>query len=838
MSRIGWCMVLALAGGTLCGASGVWARGITLHGRIIDAATGEPLPLASVQVMAQFTGTIANDEGFYTLEVGHLPVTLRVSYIGYASREHVVTDSAQAAAGVDFRLPVTPYTLPEMIVRPDEANRIMAEVIRRKAEWRPRVQSWRSEAHTRMTVKKDEEIVAVAEVVSEVHWQREGGYREVVVSQRHTDNMDDPDMDFGTLSAAEEFVDLYDDDIDFIENNLMGPTHPDALDVYDFDLIGRRLVDDRVVFDIDVRPKHKPEAAFVGRVSIVDVDFALIEAELTPSKSIISAALPLPLFEDFAWSFAQQWRQFDGLWLAVDYRFEGRVRIGTFGLHFPEIGVRGVTRMSNYEVNIDLPDSLYEEETIVRVDSTRVQADTAFARGASGVPLTEEEVAAYASLDSSRYLDKEFRPTGLWARFLPTEEEMDEEREKRRQERRERAEQTAADSGSARSDSTRSKSKPKPKHRNWLPEYSGAVRANRVEEVYAGGSAQYRLGQRTRAYGRVGYSTGVERVAGSAGLAGGRPVHGKGRDRMDLGFRVEYERGVARRYDSDLYHHFFNSAQALTGLDDYFDYGWREMVEVELSLSGWRENGFLWLTARDERQQTLSALADFGLLPFDDVRPNVPVFDGDIRSARLGGRLGHDYTPFGVTANRRLTLEAEVATDWFGSDVSFSTWRFTWDWQQPTFWTRRWLPNTLDLRVLAGASTGDVPPQRHAALDVAMGPFTPFGAFRTVHGHPYEGPRYAALFWEHNFRTVPFEDLGAWGLVRRGMGLVVHGASGRTWHDGTSSALRSTMRSTGGWHHELGASLILYGLFRVDVTRRLDQAGWRIGGSLARFDFD
>jgi len=55
---------------------------------------------------------------------------------------------------------------------------------------------------------------------------------------------------------------------------------------------------------------------------------------------------------------------------------------------------------------------------------------------------------------------------------------------------------------------------------------------------------------------------------------------------LNLGLRVGYERGVARRYDSDVYHHFFNSAQALIGLDDYFDYGWREMGEVELSATG------------------------------------------------------------------------------------------------------------------------------------------------------------------------------------------------------------------------------------------------------------
>ncbi|MFP6644420.1 MAG: carboxypeptidase-like regulatory domain-containing protein [Candidatus Latescibacterota bacterium] len=118
---------------------GASARGVRLQGRATDAATSEPLALATVQVIGTFTGTIANDEGFFVLEVPELQVTLRVTYIGYASRERTIADSA-ATLGIDFRLPVTPYRLPEMIVRPDEARLIMAEVIRRKAQWRPRIQ--------------------------------------------------------------------------------------------------------------------------------------------------------------------------------------------------------------------------------------------------------------------------------------------------------------------------------------------------------------------------------------------------------------------------------------------------------------------------------------------------------------------------------------------------------------------------------------------------------------------------------------------------------------------------------------------------------------------------
>ncbi len=43
--------------------------------------------LASVQVVGTYTCTIANDDGFFMFEVPSLPVTLRVTYIGYSSQD-------------------------------------------------------------------------------------------------------------------------------------------------------------------------------------------------------------------------------------------------------------------------------------------------------------------------------------------------------------------------------------------------------------------------------------------------------------------------------------------------------------------------------------------------------------------------------------------------------------------------------------------------------------------------------------------------------------------------------------------------------------------------------
>ncbi len=102
--------------------------------------------------------------------------------------------------------------------------------------------------------------------------------------------------------------------------------------------------------------------------------------------------------------------------------------------------------------------------------------------------------------------------------------------------------------------------------------------------------------------------------------------------------------------------------------------------------------------------------------------------------------------------------------------------------------------------------------------------------------NPYEGERYAALFWEHNFRTVPFELLGIPALTNRGIGLILHGAHGRTWISASRLAsLTHTPRYQDRVHHELGLSVNgLLSLFRLDLTWRLDAPGFFAGIAYAR----
>ena len=94
------------------------------------------------------------------------------------------------------------------------------------------------------------EVVAIVESLSDGFWDGEKGWREVVKDKRETKNWD---REFALPAAAG--VNLYDDETKIGGHLMIGVTHPDALNHYDFVLIGRRKMDEYVIYDIDVKPK-------------------------------------------------------------------------------------------------------------------------------------------------------------------------------------------------------------------------------------------------------------------------------------------------------------------------------------------------------------------------------------------------------------------------------------------------------------------------------------------------------------------------------------------------------------------------------------------------------
>ncbi|NGP75292.1 carboxypeptidase-like regulatory domain-containing protein [Balneolaceae bacterium YR4-1] len=773
---------------------------VTINGTIYDAGTGETLPSANISIENTYRGTISNRSGAYSLTIPDslLPATVVVRYIGFESARRVI--DANSSNSQDFRLKPS-VTEMEAITVTDEdpAIRIMRQVLKRKQEWRKKLKTYRAEAYTRQTVSNDTSIVMITESVSTAFWDKEKGHREVLKSRKQTANMDAAD-NFAGVSYLPNF---YDDNIEIAGFDVVGVTHPDALKFYDFKLIDQTTLDDQTVFEIEVRPARKLQPLFNGTIYVLDGAYALLEVSLQPNE-VVDFPQPIKEFNSY---YEQQFNNYgQDFWLPADMRINGEIKIKMVGLEFPLIQFRQLSRITDYEVNVSLPDSLYEDEDLFAVDSTTINSDSLFIRNINTVPLSDDEQEAYATLDSTATLEKAFKPSGFLARFVEDDEESDEF------------------TGSFLSGIPGS--------------INPVIRYNRVDELHAGLKYSVNPIDKLELRFSGGYSTGYEEWGYGAGFT--YELYDKDLISQSVGF--DYKADTRQRYESQVYSPLMMTVSNLLGYENYYDYyrneGYRAFTELDFS----RADLSAVIGYNSEEHSSLNTTTAYDILGRDNTpRVNPAIPEGRLHSLdiKAGYNLGESYN-LGVTGLKRAGIYIEYSDDWLGSDFDFTRYTAGIDWSFNTFYKRRFLPNTLDLKLSAGTFSGTLPPQRYGITDVSKGIVSFFGALKTQRFQPYEGEQFLSLSAEHNFRTVPFEFLGIRPLVEREIGIIVFGGVGKTWvSDERRQALESSFgyspNTTDGAHVEAGVSLNkVLGLFRIDFAQRLDEPAFLITLGVAR----
>lgn len=771
----------------------------SFYGIVKDSVTGENLPAANIQIEGTLKGVIASREGKYSIGVDRLPATLIVRYIGYESAKIVITEASSSEQNI-FLKPA-PIEMEALVVMgEDPGMRIMRNVIAKKKSWHAKIQNFRADTYMRSSIENDSGIVMISEVLAETYWDRIKGLRTVVKSKRHTKNINPKD---NVIVGDEEMVNLYDDDILIQESRFIGPTHPDALDYYDFKITGRRYRDDQLVYDISVQTKSKLQPTFVGQISVLDADSVMIEAELRPNDYVI---FPTPI-QEWKVFYKQQFSNFGrAYWLPIDMRMEGKIKVGMVGLQFPHIKYTHIAGLNNYQINVDLPDTLYRSERTYILDSASLKKENQFDSTSILIPFSDREDSAYRNIKRGDSFSKAFKPTGALARMVKMEDEFN--------------------------DSVIIAEKKKNVFKTFLGGLSPQVWYNRVDGGRLGVKYSYELSESFSANILGGYTTHLEQWF----YGGGAKWNWGPRHR---GFvEVNYYLGTQERYPSDNYAVLVAGVPALFGYRDYFDFFKNKKLDVSAGYEFRKIDLSVKLGWSNETQSSLSKTTDFDILGRkNDQRPNPAVDDGTMRSVHIEAVYGDDFVPLGFVGQKRAEIKIEHSNrDLLASDFGFTSYRAAVDWRFNTFFSRRFLPNVLDVRWIGGTYTGHLPIQRLAAIDGSLQFFTPFGAFKTLRGKPYEGEKYTALFWEHNFRTIPFELIGLRWVAQKSIGIIVHGASGRTWiSKGRLTAMGYTPGYTDHFHHEVGVSLSgLFGFFRLDAAERLDKKGFYAGVSFAR----
>jgi hypothetical protein len=302
---------------------------------------------------------------------------------------------------------------------------------------------------------------------------------------------------------------------------------------------------------------------------------------------------------------------------------------------------------------------------------------------------------------------------------------------------------------------------------------------------------------------------------------------------------IRYNADTDSRYQSETWSMPLSSFPPLFGREDYFDYYRRDGFFLDIGYKFSDLKSTISLGFLSEKHASLEKTTDYNLFGTGFVqRDNPEINDGTMRSIIFKAQYGGNYIPFGAIGQTRASLLIETTQPSFiSSDYSFSTYIFSMDWHLTTFLSRRLLPNALDFHLSAGTSTGNLPLQRFGIVDGSFEAVSPFASLRTRKQRPYEGEHFFALYWEHNFRTVPFELINFNFAVDHGIGIIIYGSHGRSWISNQRlSEMLFTPAYTNKFHNEIGISINnLISILRLDTSYRFDNQLFYFGVSLARF---
>src|SRR5919112_4185490 len=90
LMRITWLSALAMTAVSLLASTSALAQTRTVTGKVIEAGNGAPIGSAQIQIKGTTTGTLARDDGTFTIIAPTQAITLNVKRIGFPPQDVAV----------------------------------------------------------------------------------------------------------------------------------------------------------------------------------------------------------------------------------------------------------------------------------------------------------------------------------------------------------------------------------------------------------------------------------------------------------------------------------------------------------------------------------------------------------------------------------------------------------------------------------------------------------------------------------------------------------------------------------------------------------------------------
>lgn len=259
----------------------------------------EPLPLASVQLKGSRTGAVADEKGFYQIELSEGSYELVVSMTGYQSRVIAIVVSNNLTQ--DIILETDAKDLSEIRVKGkirDRSEEYIRQVIRHKDKILAASSRFSCEVYIRASQsappplprKKQKDSVAVAD--SSLLALKQMAMAEITIRYQQADEKRYKEERTGVskrgnpeslfhLSLTEANLNLYQNLLrarTLSETPFISPISWSGLEAYRFKLLRTDWEKGRKVYTIGIRPRKLSNAVIAGVVLIADSSWTILES--------------------------------------------------------------------------------------------------------------------------------------------------------------------------------------------------------------------------------------------------------------------------------------------------------------------------------------------------------------------------------------------------------------------------------------------------------------------------------------------------------------------------------------------------------------------------------
>jgi len=404
------------------GFQNVWNQTTKVSGTVLDGITKVPIPFVNVLIKNSFTGTITDENGYFSLETRNKADTLLISAVGF--KKKYILLKPKESNKIEVLLEPDNVELTEVNIRYEgnPAEMLLKKVIERKPENDfENLESYYSEIYNKVEIdvyninenlKKNPIIkpfgfifeytdsigykgkkylpAFLTESISDRYRQKSPPVSKEIIKALSVAGSNNENVGQFTGDMYQS-VNIYRNFLVIAQKSFVSPISASSIFFYKFYLDDSVSSPDGTLYKIVFYPRRKQDYTFNGEMWIHDSTFAVKSIYLEISENVnVNFIKGLEAHLDF--------KYIDGRWfpsseiVQVDFNLVSKNALGFLG--------RKTTLHNNQKPNFPIPDSILKNPNNIIIVPKASEKTLEFWNDNRPVPLSKREEGIYKMIDT------------------------------------------------------------------------------------------------------------------------------------------------------------------------------------------------------------------------------------------------------------------------------------------------------------------------------------------------------------------------------------------------------------------------------------------------------